>query len=92
MARKNAIEMYLIHNEGKSVVAERSVITLKNKIYTYMTSTSKNIYINKLDVIMNKYNNTHHRTIKIKSDDAKPSTHIGFNKENNREGPKIKSW
>ena len=92
MDRKNAKEMYLIQNERKSVVDERFFRTLKNKIYTYMISTSKNIYINKFDIIINKYNNTHHGTIKIKSDDVKPSTHIGFNKENNREGPKIKSW
>ena len=49
--------MYLIHNEGKSVVAERFIRTLKNKIYKYMTSISKNVYIDKLDDIVNECNN-----------------------------------
>ena len=43
--------MYSIHNEGKSVVAERFVTTLKTKTYKYMTSLSKNVYIDKLDDI-----------------------------------------
>ena len=52
---KNAIELYSIHNEGKSVVAERFIKTLKNKIYKYMTWISKNVYIDKLDDIVNKW-------------------------------------
>ena len=52
---KNAIELYSIHNEGKSVVAERFIKTLKNKIYKYMTWVSKNVYIDKLDDIVNKW-------------------------------------
>ena len=52
------MEMYLIHNEGKSVVAERFIRTLKTKIYKYMTSVSKNVYIGKLDDITNEYSNT----------------------------------
>ena len=52
------IEMYLIHNEGKYVVAERFIRTLKTKIYEYMTSISKNVYIGKFDDIVNEYNNT----------------------------------
>ena len=63
--------MYSIHNEGKSVVAERSIRTLKNKIYKYRTSVSKNVYIDKLDDIVNEYNNTYHRTIKINPIDVK---------------------
>ena len=55
----NDIEMYSIHNEGKSVVAEGVIRTLKNKIYKCMTSISKNVYINKLDDIVNEYNNTY---------------------------------
>ena len=43
--KDNGIEMYSIHNEGKSVVAERFIRTLKTKIYKYMTSVSKNVYI-----------------------------------------------
>ena len=54
--QNNNIEIYLAHNEGKSVVAERFIRTLKNKIYKYMTSISKNVYIDKLDDIVNKYN------------------------------------
>ena len=55
--------MYSIHNEGKSVVAERFIRTLKTKIYRHMTSISKNVYIDILDDIVNEYNNIHHRTI-----------------------------
>ena len=51
--KDNDIEMYSIHNEGKSVVAERFIRTLKNKIYKYMTAISKNVYIDKLDDIVN---------------------------------------
>ena len=54
----NVIEMYSTHNEGKSVVTERFIKTLKSKIYKYMTSVSKNIYIDKLGNIVNKHNNT----------------------------------
>ena len=57
MARKNDIEMYSSRNKGKSVVAERFIRTLKDKIYNYMTSISKNVYIDKLDDIVNKSNN-----------------------------------
>ena len=59
------------HNEGKSAIAERFIRTLKNKIYKYMTSISKNVYIDKLDDIVNKYNNTYHTTIKMKPADVK---------------------
>ena len=78
---KDGIEMYSIYNEGKSVVAERFTRTLKNKIYKYMTSISKNVYIDKLDNIVNKYNNTYHRKIKIKPIDVKSSRYIDFTKE-----------
>ena len=57
--------MYSTHNERKFVVAEKFVRTLKNKIYKYITSISKNVYIHKLDDIVNKYNNTYHSTIKM---------------------------
>ena len=57
--KDNDIEMYSIHNEGKSVVAERFIRTLKTKIYKYMTSILKNMYIAKLDDIVNEYNNTY---------------------------------
>ena len=80
---KNDTEMYSMHNEGKSVVAERFLKTLKNKIYKYMTSIPKNVYIDKLDNIVNKYNNTYHSTIKMKPVDVKPSTYIESSKEIN---------
>ena len=64
--KDNDIDMHSIHNEGKPVVAERFIRTLKTKIYKYMTSISKNVYIDKLDDIVNEYNNTYHRTIKMK--------------------------
>ena len=49
--------MYSTHNEGRSVVAEKYIRTLETKTYKYMTSISKNVYIDKLDEIVNKYNN-----------------------------------
>ena len=61
--KDNNVEMYSIHNEGKLVIAKRFITTLKTKIYKYMTSTSKNVYINKLDDIVDEYNNTYHRKI-----------------------------
>ena len=59
---KNDIEIYSTHDEGKSVVSERFIRTLINKIYKYMTSISKIVYIDKLEDIVNKYNNTYHST------------------------------
>ena len=69
------------HNE-KFVVAEKFIRTLKNKIYKYMASISKNVYTEKLDNIVNGYNNTHHRTTKIKHFDIKSIKHIVFKVEN----------
>ena len=60
----NNIEMYSTYNEGKSVVAERFIRTLKNKIFKHMTAVSKNVYFDVLDDIVDKYNNTFHRTKK----------------------------
>ena len=51
--------MYSKHNEGKSVIAERFIRTLKNKVHEYTTSVSRNVYVDKLDIIVNKYNNTY---------------------------------
>ena len=72
--------MYSTHNERKFVVAEKFVRTLKNKIYKHITSISKNVYIHKLDDIVNKYNNTYHSTIKMKPVDVKPSTYTESSK------------
>ena len=54
--KDNDIEMYSIHNEGKSVVAERFIRTLKTEICKYITSVSKNVYFDKLDDIVGEYN------------------------------------
>ena len=75
--------MYSIHNEGKSVVAERFIRNLKTKIYKYMTSVSKNIYIGKLGDIVGKYNNTYYKTMKMKPVDVKFIAYIDFKKEFN---------
>ena len=82
--------MYSAHNEGKSVVAERFMRTIKNKIYKPMTSISKNVYIDKLDHMLHKYNNKKHKTIKIKPTDVKDNTYIDFGKEVNNNDPKVK--
>ena len=82
--------MYSIHNEGKSVVAERFIRTLKTKIYKYMTSVSKNVYIDKLDDKVDEYNNTYHRTITMKPVDVKDNTYIDSKKEVNNRDRKFK--
>ena len=84
------IIMYSTNNEGKSVVAERFIRTLKSKIYKYMTSISKNVYIDKLDDIVNEYNNTYHTTIKMKPIDVKDNTFINTDKETNDKDLKFK--
>ena len=86
----NNIVIYSTHNEGESVLAERFIRTLKSKIYKYMTSISKNVYIDKLDDIVDEYNNTYHTTIKLKPDDVKDNTYINADKEINNKNPKFK--
>ena len=78
--------MYSTHNEGKSVVAEIFIRTLKSKIYKYMTSITKNVYIDKLD----EYSNTYHTTVKMKAADVKDNTYINADKEINNKDPKFK--
>ena len=63
--KENDIEKYSTFNEGKSVVAERFIKTLKNKIYKHMTTIGKNVHFNDLDDIVKKYNNTVHSSIKM---------------------------
>ena len=86
----NNIEMYSTFNEGKSVVAERFIRTLKNKIYKHMTTISKNVYIDVLNDIVNKYNNTIHRTIKIKPIDVTNDSYVEYNEDSNKKGPIFK--
>ena len=81
--KDNDIEMYSRHNKGKSVVAERFIRTLKKKIYSHMTAVSQNVYIGKLNDIVNEYNNAYHRTIKMKPIDIKDNTYIDSVKESN---------
>ena len=85
----NDIVMYSTNDKGKSVVAERFIRTIKNKIYKYMTSISKNVFIDKLDDIVKKYN-TYHTLIKMKPVDVKDNTYIDFKKEVNNKNPKFK--
>ena len=75
--------MYSTHNEGKSAVAERFIRTLKNKIYKHITAVSKNVYFDALDDIVDKYNNTYYRTIKMKPIDIKSDSFSEYNKESN---------
>ena len=76
--KDNDIVMYSTNNEGKSVIAERFIITLKNKIYKYVTAISKNVYIHKLDDILKEYNNKYHTSIKMKPVDVTDNTYIDF--------------
>ena len=82
--------MYSIHNEGRSIIAEEFVRTLKNKIFKHMTAISKNVCFEVLDDIVNKYNNTIHITIKMKSIDVKDNTYVDWKKEVNDKNPKFK--
>ena len=79
--KDNDIVMYSRHNERKSVVLEKFIRNLKKNIYRYMTSISKTVYIDKLDDIVNEYNNTYHRTIKMKPIDVKYNTYINIGKK-----------
>ena len=76
--------MYSTYNEGKSVVAERFIRTLKNKLYKHMTATNKNVYYNILDDVVNEYNNTKHSTIKIKPKDVKNGNERVYIDENKK--------
>ena len=89
MVKKFSVDMNSTHNEGQSVVTERSIRTSK-KNYKYMISVSKNVYIDKLDDIVNKYNNTYQSTIKIKPAYVKSSTYIDSSKEINKKDAKLK--
>ena len=79
--QENNIEIYSTHDERKSVAAENVMITLNTKTYKYMTSVSKNFYIDKLNGILNKYNNTYHSTTKIRPIGVKSSKYIDFLQE-----------
>ena len=84
------IEMYSTYNEGKSVVAERFIKTLQNKIFKHTTAISKNVYFDVLDDIVIKYNNTVHRTIKIKPIDVTDDSYAEYNEDFDKKDPKFK--
>ena len=81
----NDINMYSTYNEGKSVVAERFIRTLKNKLYKHMTATGKNVYYDVLDDVDNKYNNTKHSTIKMKPIDVKNNKRVYIDEHNEKD-------
>ena len=90
LVRKNDIDMYSSHNEGKSVVDERFIRALKTKIYKYVTSIPKNAYLDKLDDIVNKYNNIYHKIIKMKPVNVKDNKYNDFDKQINKKDSKFK--
>ena len=81
----NDINMHSTYNEGKSVVAERFIRTLKNKLYKHMTATGKNVYYDVLDDVVNKYNNTKHSTIKMKPIDVKNNKRVYIDEHNEKD-------
>ena len=84
------MEMYSTHNKGKSVAAEIFIKTLRNKIYEHMTANSENVYFNVLNYIVGEYNNTYHKTIKMKPIDVKSDYFAEHNEESNEKVPKFK--
>ena len=87
--KDNDIEMCLTYNEGKSPVAERFIRTLKHKIYKHMTAISKNVYFDVLDDTVDEYNNTYHKTIKMKPVDVGDHSFAEYNEESNEKDPKF---
>ena len=81
----NDIIMYSTNNEGKSVVAERFIRTLKNKLYKHMTATGKNVYYDVLDDIVNEYNNTKHNTTKMKPKDVRDNKRVYIDEHNEKD-------
>ena len=82
--------MYSTYNEGKSVATERFIKTLKNKIFKQMIAISKNVYSDMLNDIVNKYNNTVHRTIKMEPIEVKSDFHAEYNEDSDEEHPKFR--
>ena len=77
----NNIKKYSTYNKGKSFVAERFIRTLKNKTFKHMTAVSTNVYFDVLDDIVNKYNNTVHRSIKMKPIDVTFDSYAEYNED-----------
>ena len=87
--KENHMEKYSTYSEGKSAVAEKFIKTLKNKIYKHMTAVLKDFDV--LDVIVDEYDNTFHKTIKIKPIDIKLDSYSLYNVESNEKDPKFKA-
>ena len=86
----NDIKMYSKYDEGKSVVAERFIRALKNKIFKHMSAILKNIYFDALDDIVNKYKNTAHRTKKSKPIYVTSDSYAEYNEDSNKKDLKFK--
>ena len=86
----NNIEMYSTHYEGNLAVAEIFIRALKNKMYKNMTANSENVYFNVLNYIVDKYNNTYHKTIRMKPIDVKSDYFAEYNEESDEKDPKSK--
>ena len=86
----NNTEMYSTYNEGKPAVAERFIRTLKNKIFKHMTAILKNIYFDVLDDIVDKYNNTVQKTIKMNPIDVTVDSCAEYNENPNKKDPEFK--
>ena len=87
---RNNILMYSTYNEGKSVVVERFIRTLKNKLYKHMTAIGKNVYYDVLYDIVNKYNNTKHNTIKMRPKDVVNNNKRVYIDEHNEKDSRFK--
>ena len=86
----NNTEIYSTYNERKPVVVERFIRTLKNKIFKHMIAVSKNVYFDVLDDIVDKYNNTVHRSIKMKPIEVTSDSHAEYNEDSNVTKTKFK--
>ena len=86
----NNIEMYSTYNERKYVVAERFIRTLKNKIFKHMAAVSRNVYFDVLDIIVDKYNNTVYRSIKMKPMEVTSNFYAEYNEDANEKDTKFK--
>ena len=90
MLKDNGISMYSTYNEGKSVVAERFIRTLKNKVCKHMTAVGKNVYFDVLHDIVDAYSNTYHKNIKMKPVDVGDDSFAEYNEGSNEKDPKFK--
>ena len=82
---------WLKDNEGKSVVAERFIWTLKNKMYKHIKPISKNVNFVVLNDIVDEYNNTYHRTIKMKPTDVRSDSSSKYNEKSYKKDPRFKA-